>query len=221
MSETPTNLTFLNLLQELCALGEFANFAQRTWTRPIGKADRENARSVLLIPGFLAGDPVLYPFSHWLRACGHRVFFPGILTNIDCPRHAIDRLSRILSDFSDQAQDKLVVIGHSLGGIYARELARRFPDRIGRVILLGAPIKEPLKHSNPYVPAIAVARRQPKKNTFVVISRTSPAPMAKTTNSQSSSPRAIRRQPGQDFQSATQLHDSHLFAGSIRAAART
>src|SRR5260370_5075910 len=155
MSETPTNLTFLNLLQELRALGEFANFAQRTWTWPIGKADRENARSVLLIPGFLAGDPVLYPFSHWLRVCGHRVFFPGILTNIDCPRHAIERLSRILSDFSDQAQDKLVVIGHSLGGIYARELARRFPDRVERVILLGAPIKEPLKHSNPYVLAIA------------------------------------------------------------------
>lgn len=165
MSQTTTNLTFLNLLQELRALGEFVHFAHRTWTQPIGKADQEDARSVLLIPGFLAGDPVLYPFSHWLRACGHRVFFPGILTNMDCPRHAIDRLSRILSDFSDQAQDKLVVIGHSLGGIYARELARRFPDRVEQVILLGAPIKEPLKHSNPYVRAIASLTRRVHEST--------------------------------------------------------
>jgi len=165
MSQKPTDLTFLNLIQELRAVGEFAQFAHRTWTRPIGRAGRHNARSILLIPGFLAGDPVLYPFAHWLRACGHQVFFPGILTNIDCPRHAIERLSRVLNDFSDRTQEKLVVIGHSLGGIYARELARRFPDRVEQVILLGAPIKEPLKHSNPYVRALASLTRRVHEST--------------------------------------------------------
>src|ERR1700758_2827671 len=50
-----------------------------------------------------------------------------------------------------EAGEKLVVIGHSLGGIYARALGRRLPELIERVILLGSPIKDPFKHSNPYV----------------------------------------------------------------------
>jgi len=117
------------------------------------KAERPS--SILLIPGFLAGDATLYPFANWLRAHGHRVFFSGILANADCPRRAVDRLGHILTDLHRQAGRKLVIIGHSLGGIYARELARRFPSKVDQIILLGAPIHEPLNHANPYVVMMA------------------------------------------------------------------
>jgi alpha/beta hydrolase fold len=149
-----TTLNLMNLLQEFRVVREVAQFAQRAWTWPIAqRADR--ARSILLIPGFLAADATLYPFANWLRARGHQVHFSGILANVDCPRRAVDRLGRILNELSAKTQGKQVVIGHSLGGIYARELGRRFPKLVDQVILLGSPIHEPQKHSNPYVKMLA------------------------------------------------------------------
>jgi pimeloyl-ACP methyl ester carboxylesterase len=148
------NLNLMDLLQEFRVVREVAQFAQRAWTWPIAqRADR--ARSILLIPGFLAADATLYPFANWLRARGHQVYFSGILANVDCPRRAVDRVGRILNELSSKTQGKLVVIGHSLGGIYARELGRRFPKLVDQVILLGSPIHEPQKHSNPYVKMLA------------------------------------------------------------------
>jgi pimeloyl-ACP methyl ester carboxylesterase len=150
-----SNLNFLSLLHEFRALGEFARFAGRAWTWPFASR-AERPKSILLIPGFMAGDATLYPFADWLRSRGHQVFFSGILANADCPRRAIDRLTRILGDLHERSGERLVVIGHSLGGIYARELARRLPECVEQVILLGSPLKEPHRNSNPYVKMLAM-----------------------------------------------------------------
>jgi triacylglycerol lipase len=160
MREAETSdLNFLNLLQEFRAVGEFARFFGQAWT---WRFDRRapKARSILLIPGFLAGDVTLYPFANWLRSRGHQVYFSGILANTDCPRRAIERLSNILFERHARAGEKLVVIGHSLGGIYARELGRRLPHCVEQVILLGSPIKDPHKHANPYVKMLALMTRR-------------------------------------------------------------
>ena len=59
-----------------------------------------------------------------------------------------------------EAGAKLVIIGHSLGGIYARELARRYPDKVEQIILLGSPIHAPLEHANPYLVMVARLTRR-------------------------------------------------------------
>jgi alpha-beta hydrolase superfamily lysophospholipase len=154
-----SDLSFIDLLQEFRAVGEFAKFAGHTLTwRQGGRAAK--SRFILLIPGFFAGDATLYPFANWLRSRGHRVFFSGILANTDCPRRVIDRLTKIVLERSAQASERLVVIGHSLGGIYARELGRRLPQCLEQVILLGSPIREPHKHANPYVKMLALMTRR-------------------------------------------------------------
>ncbi len=91
---------------------------------------------------------------------GHRVFFAGIWSNMDCPRQTIERLSRALESVFDIDGRKVVLVGHSLGGIYARELARRFPALIERTILLGSAIREPLDNSNPLVRMWFMATRR-------------------------------------------------------------
>ena len=53
-----------------------------------------------------------------------------------------------------------MVIGHSLGGIYARTLGRRLPQCVEQVILLASPIKDPHKNSNPYIKILALLTRQ-------------------------------------------------------------
>ncbi|MBV8361808.1 MAG: alpha/beta hydrolase [Deltaproteobacteria bacterium] len=154
-----TDLNFINLLQEFRAVREFAKFAGHAWTWRLGSRAAKG-RSILLIPGFLAGDVTLYPFANWLRSRGHQVFFSGILANMDCPRRVVDRLVKIVIERYARAGEKLVVIGHSLGGIYARELGRRLPEYIEQVILLGSPIKEPHKRSNPYIKMLALLTRR-------------------------------------------------------------
>src|SRR5713226_967128 len=100
-----TNLNLMDLLQEFRVVREVAQFAQRAWTWPIAqRADR--ARSILLIPGFLAADATLYPFANWLRARGHQVYFSGILANADCPRRAMVRLAGILQAQYDRHGEK-------------------------------------------------------------------------------------------------------------------
>ncbi len=121
---------------------------------------QSDVSKVLLIPGFMAGDASLYPLAMALRGMGHRVFFAGIWVNVDCPRETIGRLSRVLEGAFRSDHRKVVVVGHSLGGIYARELARRFPALIERTILLGSAIREPLDNSNPFVRMWFMATRR-------------------------------------------------------------
>ncbi len=120
----------------------------------------ENASKIMMIPGFMAGDASLYPLAAALRAMGHRVFFTGIWSNMDCPRQTMERLSRALEGAFERDEEKVVLVGHSLGGIYARELGRRFPRLVERTILLGSAIREPLDNSNPFVRMWFMATRR-------------------------------------------------------------
>jgi triacylglycerol lipase len=140
-------------------LYEFLPLAGHWTMRPESRA--ENATSkIMMIPGFMAGDASLYPLATALRGMGHRVFFAGIWSNMDCPRQTIERLSRALESAFDIDGRKVVLVGHSLGGIYARELARRFPSLIERTILLGSAIRAPLDNSNPFVRMWFMATRR-------------------------------------------------------------
>jgi pimeloyl-ACP methyl ester carboxylesterase len=152
-------LSFFSLLQEFRAMGEFAGFAHAAWGWGLYKRT-DHPKSILLIPGFLAGDSTLYPFANWLRSRGHRVFFSGMMANLDCPKRAVERLERILAEQYQREGGRLVIIGHSLGGVYARELARRHPQQIDQIILMGSPIHEPMTHANPYVVMVARLTRR-------------------------------------------------------------
>ena len=127
---------------------ELIAFAGDTARRRAQREPHHGSKPILLIPGFMAGDTSLYGIAGRLRMAGYRVFFPGIWFNTDCPVKTIGRLERVLRDASRGANAKVIIIGHSLGGIYARELARRFPLLVERAILLGSPLKDPVRNSN-------------------------------------------------------------------------
>jgi triacylglycerol lipase len=119
-----------------------------------------NSSKIMMIPGFMVGDASLYPLAAALRGMGHRVFFAGIWSNTDCPRQTMARLSKALKDASSADRGKAVLLGHSLGGIYARELARRYPQLVERTILMGSAIRQPLDNSNPFVRMWFMATRR-------------------------------------------------------------
>jgi len=115
-------LDFVDLLGETRWLGDFMSWTlDGLFHRPLLNAQvREHG--VLLIPGFLSGDYSLSPLAARLEALGYRTFFSGIWYNVDCPFHTLPRLEKVLRKAHYKTQSKVVLIGHRLGGIYAREL---------------------------------------------------------------------------------------------------
>ena len=131
--------------------GEFVSFAIDGLLHRTLPNARSHGIAVLLIPGFLSGDLSLSPLAYRLRQIGYSVFFSGIWYNVDCPVHTMPRLEKVLRKAHRKTRSKVVLIGHSLGGIYARELAFRFPNLVERVVLLGAPVKDPIESSNNFL----------------------------------------------------------------------
>jgi triacylglycerol lipase len=107
---------------------------------------RGDKRAVLLIPGFIGSDSYLSTLAGWLRRIGYRPAQSGIACNAGS-------LSRLLSQVERRAEalaangTRLTVIGHSLGGIFARVLAVRRPDLIEDVVTLGSPLTGNPRHA--------------------------------------------------------------------------
>ena len=148
-----------SLLREGRVLNELLAF-----TRGAGASSAtspaERPQTILLIPGFLAGDMSLYPLARQLRAEAHKVRFAGIAANVACSRKQMARLESVLHETAREAAAPVVVIGHSLGGIYARALARRLPELVAHTFLLGSPIRASLENSNPFVKMLFIATRR-------------------------------------------------------------
>ncbi|MCW2762569.1 MAG: hypothetical protein JWR85_2770 [Marmoricola sp.] len=98
---------------------------------------------VLLVPGFMAGDPTLSAMSSFLRHHGFRTYRAQILVNAGCTRAAADRLERRLESIAVKRNRKVTIVGHSLGGMLARGLASRRPDLIEGIVSMGSPVLAP------------------------------------------------------------------------------
>jgi pimeloyl-ACP methyl ester carboxylesterase len=142
---------FAGLLGETRIFGEVASFALYSLFHQALQFIRPHRGGVLLIPGFGAGDLSLSPLGGGLRELGYKIFYSGIWCNVYCPAHMLPRLEKVLRKASRKTRGKIVIIGHSLGGIYARELACRFSELVERVMLLGSPVKAPLEGSNTFL----------------------------------------------------------------------
>ena len=112
-------------------------------TRPIGP---ENGPPVLVVPGFLATDRTTLSLRKALAQSGWRVHGWEMGWNLGVKVDTIDRLRERLDRISPDAP--MLVVGWSLGGLFARELARTCPDRVRTVVTLGSPFSGDLHQNN-------------------------------------------------------------------------
>jgi pimeloyl-ACP methyl ester carboxylesterase len=139
------------LSREGSAAVELARYLRRARadkkTRKAGAyvdANRRHAHEpVMLIPGFMAGDPTLRAMSSMLRGAGYRTYRAQIHVNAGCTREAADRLERRLESIAIRRGRKVSIVGHSLGGMLARGLAARRPDLVAGIVSMGSPIMAP------------------------------------------------------------------------------
>ena len=119
---------------------------------------RGDGAPVVLIPGFLAGDPSLVVLSRWLRRLGYDPQRSRIAVNVDCSDRALDRLDHLVEGIVRRRGRRVALIGHSRGGHFAKALAHRHPDRVRAVVAMGSGLDEPFDISIPTRAAVAAVR---------------------------------------------------------------
>jgi pimeloyl-ACP methyl ester carboxylesterase len=101
---------------------------------------------VLVVPGFLAEDRTTMELRRALAEAGYRAYPWKRGWNLGARADTIELLASRLDEISPD--EPILVVGWSLGGVFARELARQHPDRVRAVITLGSPFSGDPKLNN-------------------------------------------------------------------------
>ena len=102
-------------------------------------APRGDRHGVLVLPGMLATDTSTVPLRQFLSWLGYRVRGWDLGRNNGPTETVLAGLPQALLDHAGRTGGPVSLVGWSLGGIYARELARQHPSRVRQVITLGSP----------------------------------------------------------------------------------
>ncbi len=109
----------------------------------LGRAPNGDGHPVLVLPGWMASDRSTWTLRRFLRRRGYHVHGWRLGLNRGPTPEIRTALGRRFTELRERHGRKLSLIGWSLGGIYARELARRFPEDVRQVITLGSPFRDP------------------------------------------------------------------------------
>jgi pimeloyl-ACP methyl ester carboxylesterase len=94
---------------------------------------------VLVFPGLIASDRSTRPLRSFLRSRGYAVSGWGQGRNLGLRHGVKDAMIEQVRALNDEHGRKVSLVGWSLGGLYARQLAKLMPDRVRSVITLGSP----------------------------------------------------------------------------------
>ena len=110
---------------------------------PLGPRGPEDGPPALVIPGFLATDRTTMDLRRALARAGWRAH-PWLLgMNLGARPDTLDLLEKRLNALRNGR--KVLLVGWSLGGMFARQLAHRCPKKVRAVITLGSPFSGDLK----------------------------------------------------------------------------
>jgi pimeloyl-ACP methyl ester carboxylesterase len=104
-------------------------------------APRGDGHPVLVLPGFMADDRTTISLRRHLRRRGYVVRGWELGRNIGPTKAAIEGMRRAVDDLASSTGRRVSLVGWSLGGMYARELARLLPDAVRQVVSLGSPMR--------------------------------------------------------------------------------
>ncbi len=103
---------------------------------------------VLVFPGFLASSRSTQPLRKYIAQLGYRVHRWKLGYNMGYSPDLHHGMRDRVSELVDRYDKKISLIGWSLGGVYARELAREMPDIVRQVVTMGSPFRGHPSSSN-------------------------------------------------------------------------
>ncbi|MFN4020007.1 MAG: esterase/lipase family protein [Erythrobacter sp.] len=98
-----------------------------------------NPQMVMILPGFATHPVRMRYLAQQLEASGHRTKRWGLGFNWGPDEERFEFLEARLADLHARHGCPVVLLGWSLGGLFARELAKRQPDAVAKVITMGSP----------------------------------------------------------------------------------
>ena len=105
-------------------------------------------RPVIVIPGMMSSDRATALLRRSLAKAGFSVEGWGQGMNTGAKVAQVARLEARLRDLSARTGEKVVLIGWSLGGLFARVLAQRHPGQCALVLTLGSPFSGDRRANN-------------------------------------------------------------------------
>ena len=103
----------------------------------LGERGPAGGPRLMVIPGFLANDRTTLGLQRALAAAGYRVTGWGLGLNDGVKPDTLDRIAERIEQFGGGSP--IILVGWSLGGIYAREAAKVRPDLVAKVVTMGSP----------------------------------------------------------------------------------
>ncbi len=119
------------------------------WLSPLLlRAPKGDGHPVLTLPGFLASDLSMVPMRRYLKELGYDTHAWKMGRNFGGVSSKRGALRDLLTGIHEQTGRKVSLVGWSLGGIYARDLALQLPDMVRAVITLGSPFANDIRATN-------------------------------------------------------------------------
>lgn len=124
---------------------------------PRDAVPRGAGQGVLVIPGFLTGDMTTRRLRTFLTRSGYQAagWQGGI--NLGPRSRPIERLKGRVEKLAELTGGKVVLAGVSLGGVFAREVAKMMPEHVAAVATLCSPLRLPVP--TPLAPFVTALQR--------------------------------------------------------------
>jgi pimeloyl-ACP methyl ester carboxylesterase len=112
------------------------------------RAPRGDGHPVLALPGFLASDLSMAPLRRYLRELGYDAHAWRMGRNIGGVNKMRASLLDLLARIHRDSGRKVSIVGWSLGGVYARDLALHAPEMVRTIVTLGSPFANDIRATN-------------------------------------------------------------------------
>jgi pimeloyl-ACP methyl ester carboxylesterase len=107
--------------------------------RPLEISPARAPQLVMLLPGFGASPFRMRWLARQLEQAGHRTKRWGMGANLGATADRFAQVEQRLLDLHAREGRPITLVGWSLGGVIARELAKAHPDKVAKVLTLGSP----------------------------------------------------------------------------------
>ena len=122
-----------------------ASIVAAPWLRKLPMGD---GHRVLVLPGLAANDLTTLPMRTFLKDRGYQPSPWEQGLNLGPREGVLDALRARVRELFGLDRRKVSLVGWSLGGVYARELAKEMPEMIRCVVTLGSPFAGPPQATN-------------------------------------------------------------------------
>jgi pimeloyl-ACP methyl ester carboxylesterase len=134
------------MMLESRAIAELGAFWMlRPW---LTMAPRGDGHAVLVLPGLLGDDGNTHTLRSFLNAQGFSAYGWGLGRNMGLRDGLEGAMIELVDRLFEEHERKVSLVGWSLGGLYARQLAKRMPEKIRLQISLGSPFAGSPKSTN-------------------------------------------------------------------------